>query len=239
MATVTSQPERTVRDDLLAAALNLLDQHGPDALQTRKVAGTAGTSTMAVYTHFGGMPQLIAAIAEEGLRQFDAALTIPATDDPVADLLATGIVYRNFAIERPHLYRLMFGSTSAHGINAPAHNMLTLGTAQIDVEVPSFAHLVRGVHRSIQAGRLTVAPSDTADTADAAVVAAAAQFWTVMHGFMMLELAGFFGDVNDGLSAAIQVLSPMTLSLLVALGDTPERAAQSLAAAGAGLNTAE
>ncbi|MFL0178207.1 MULTISPECIES: TetR/AcrR family transcriptional regulator [unclassified Mycobacterium] len=239
MATVTSQPERTVRDDLLAAALTLLDQHGPDALQTRKVAGTAGTSTMAVYTHFGGMPQLIAAIAEEGLRQFDAALTIPATDDPVADLLATGIVYRNFAIERPHLYRLMFGSTSAHGINAPAHNMLTLGTAQIDVEVPSFAHLVRGVHRSIQAGRLTVAPSDTADTADAAVVAAAAQFWTVMHGFMMLELAGFFGDVNDGLSAAIQVLSPMTLSLLVALGDTPERAAQSLAAAGAGLNTAE
>ncbi|MGB3334829.1 MAG: TetR/AcrR family transcriptional regulator [Mycobacterium sp.] len=239
MATVTSQPERTVRDDLLAAALVLLDQHGPDALQTRKVAGTAGTSTMAVYTHFGGMPQLIAAIAEEGLRQFDVALTIPATDDPVADLLATGIVYRNFAIERPHLYRLMFGSTSAHGINAPAHNMLTLGTAQIDVEVPSFAHLVRGVHRSIQAGRLTVAPSDTADTTDAAVVAAAAQFWTVMHGFMMLELAGFFGDVNDGLSAAIQVLSPMTLSLLVALGDTPERAAQSLAAAGAGLNTAE
>ncbi len=233
MATVTSQPARTVREDLLSAALGLLDEHGPDALQTRRVASTAGTSTMAVYTHFGGMPQLIAAIAEEGLRQFNVALTIPTTDDPVADLLATGIVYRNFAIERPHLYRLMFGSTSAHGINAPAHNMLTLGTAQIDVEVPSFAHLVRGVHRSIQAGRLTVAQDDTA------VVAAAAQFWTVMHGFMMLELAGFFGDVNDGLAAAIQVLSPMTLSLLVALGDTPERAAQSLAAAGtrAGLNS--
>lgn len=198
MATVTSQPERTVREDLLAAALGLLDEHGPDALQTRRVASTARTSTMAVYTHFGGMPQLIAAIAEEGLRQFDVALTIPATDDPVADLLATGIAYRNFAIERPHLYRLMFGSTSAHGINAPAHNMLTLDTAQIDVEVPSFAHLVRGVHRSITAGRLTV------DHGDTAVVAAAAQFWTVMHGFMMLELAGFFGDVNDGLAAAIR-----------------------------------
>gem|GEM_PF-5889898 len=39
--------------------------------------------------------------------------------------------------------------------------------------------------------------------------------------------------MNDGLSAAIQVLSPMTLSLLVALGDTPERAAQSLATAAA------
>lgn len=227
MTTVTSQPERTVREDLLAAALGLLDEHGPDALQTRKIAAAAGTSTMAVYTHFGGMPQLIAAIADEGLRQFDVALTIPATDDPVADLLATGIVYRRFAIERPHLYRLMFGSTSAHGINAPAHNMLTLGTDQIDMQVPSFAHLVRGVHRSIQAGRLTV------DHGDAAVVAAAAQFWTVMHGFMMLELAGFFGDAHDGLAAAIGVLSPMTTSLLVALGDTPERAMGSLAAAAA------
>jgi AcrR family transcriptional regulator len=195
----------------------------------RKIAAAAGTSTMAVYTHFGGLPQLIAAVTEEGLRQFDAALTLPPTDDPVADLLATGIVYRTFAIGRPHLYRLMFGSTSAHGINAPAHNMLELGTDQIDVEVPSFAHLVRGVHRSIEAGRLTAATAD----ADAAVVAAAAQFWTVMHGFMMLELAGFFGDADDGLTAAIQVLSPMTISLLVALGDTPERAAQSLATAAA------
>ena len=41
---------------------------------------------MAVYTHFGGMPTLIAEVAEEGLRQFDAALTVPQTDDPVADL---------------------------------------------------------------------------------------------------------------------------------------------------------
>ncbi len=229
MATVTSQPARSVRDDLLRAAVDLLDEHGPDALQTRRVAGTAGTSTMAVYTHFGGMPQLIAAVAEEGLRQFDAALTIPATDDPVADLLATGVAYRGFAIDRPHLYRLMFGSTSAHGINAPAQNMLTLGLAEIDVGFPSFAHLVRGVHRSIQAGRITVDPA-ASDAPDAQVVAIAAQFWTVMHGFVMLELAGYFGDVNDSADAAGVVLSPMATGLLVSLGDSPERVARSLAA---------
>jgi AcrR family transcriptional regulator len=223
MTTVTSQPERTVRDDLLLAAVGLLDEHGPDSLQTRKVAAAAGTSTMAVYTHFGGMPQLIAAVTDEGLRQFDVALTVPATDDPVADLLATGIAYRGFAIERPHLYRLMFGSTSAHGINAPAQNMLTLSPAQIDVHIASFAHLVRGVQRSMQAGRIS-------QSTDAAVVTIAAQFWTVMHGFVMLELAGFFGDVNDPAMAVGPVLGPMTSALLVALGDTPERVAQSLAA---------
>ncbi|MCV7082358.1 TetR family transcriptional regulator, partial [Mycolicibacterium insubricum] len=40
----------------------MLDADGPDALQTRKVTAAAHTSTMAVYTHFGGMRELIAAV---------------------------------------------------------------------------------------------------------------------------------------------------------------------------------
>lgn len=63
---MSSASEPSVRDKLLHAAVGLLDEHGPDALQTRKVASAAGTSTMAVYTHFGGMRGLIAAVAEEG-----------------------------------------------------------------------------------------------------------------------------------------------------------------------------
>ena len=144
-----------MRDELLRVAVDILNQDGPDGLQTRKIASAAGTSTMAVYTYFSGMPGLIAAVAEEGLREFDAAMTMPATSDPVADLMATGIAYRRYAIERPHLYRLMFGSTSAHGINAPAHNVLTLTLAEINDHYPSFAHVVRGVHRSMLAGRIS------------------------------------------------------------------------------------
>jgi AcrR family transcriptional regulator len=217
---MTSQTQRSVRDEMLHAAVGLLDDHGPDALQTRKVAGAAGTSTMAVYTHFGGMRDLIAEVAEEGLRQFDAALTVPETYDPVADLLAIGVAYRRYAIERPHMYRLMFGSTSAHGINAPARNVLTLSIAEIDECHPSFAHVVRGVHRSMLAGRIAGGPA--AD--DAVVVATAAQFWALIHGFVMLELAGFYGD--DG-AAVAPVLASMTANLLVALGDSPEQVRQS------------
>jgi AcrR family transcriptional regulator len=221
---MTSQTQRSVRDEMLHAAVGLLDEQGPDALQTRRVAGAAGTSTMAVYTHFGGMRALIAEVAEEGLRQFDAALTVPQTDDPVADLFAIGAAYRRYAIERPHMYRLMFGSTSAHGINAPAHNVLTLTVAEIERGYPSFAHVVRGVHRCILAGRIA---ADSPDD-DAAVVATAAQFWALIHGFVMLELAGYYGD--DG-AAVAPVLDSMTSKLLVALGDSPERVAQSLRSA--------
>jgi AcrR family transcriptional regulator len=217
---VTSQAERNVRAELLHAAVQILNEDGPDALQTRKIAGAAGTSTMAVYTHFGGMSGLIAAVADEGLRQFDVALTIPPTSDPVADLMATGIAYRRYAIERPHMYRLMLGSTSAHGINAPAHDLLTLTVAEINDHYPSFAHVVRGVHRCMLAGR--IAEGSASD--DATVVAIAAQFWSSIHGFVMLELAGFYGAQG---SAVGPVLASLMANLLVSLGDSPERVRKS------------
>lgn len=216
MTSETSQAERNVRDELLRAAVEILDKEGPDALQTRKIAGAAGTSTMAVYTHFGGMPALIASVAEEGLRQFDAALTMAPTSDPVADLIATGIAYRRFAIERPQMYRLMFGSTSAHGINVPAHDVVTLSVAEINDHYPSFAHVVRGVQRSMLAGRITAGSASD----DATVVAVAAQFWASIHGFVMLELAGYYGAQG---SAVGPVLAALTTNLLIALGDSPER----------------
>ncbi|MDD4868731.1 MAG: TetR/AcrR family transcriptional regulator [Mycobacterium sp.] len=220
---MTSEPtreQRSVRDEMLDAAVALLDAQGPDALQTRKVAAAAGTSTMAVYTYFGGMRGLIAEVAEEGLRQFDAALTLPQTEDPVADLLAVGAAYRRYAIERPHIYRLMFGSTSAHGINAPTGNVLALTVAEVEDHVPGFVHVVRAVRRSIHAGRITVCCQED----DQTVVATAAQFWSQVHGFVMLELAGFYGD--DG-AAVDRVLDAMSANLLVALGDSPERVVES------------
>jgi AcrR family transcriptional regulator len=218
MTPATSPTERNVRAELLHAAVAILNEDGPDALQTRKIAGAAGTSTMAVYTHFGGMSGLIAAVADEGLRQFDVALTMPPTSDPVADLVATGIAYRRYAIERPHMYRLMLGSTSAHGINAPAHDLLTLTVAEINDHYPSFAHVVRGVHRCMLAGRIA-GFSEAAPPDDATVVATAAQFWASVHGFVMLELAGYYGAQG---SAVGPVLAALTGNLLVALGDSPE-----------------
>ncbi len=220
MTPESSPTDRNVRGELLRVAVDTLNQDGPDGLQTRKIASAAGTSTMAVYTYFGGMPGLIAAIADEGLRQFDAAMTMPQTEDPVADLVATGIAYRRYAIERPHMYRLMFGSTSAHGINAPAHDVLTLSLAEISDHYPSFAHVVRGVHRCMLAGRIDAGSPDD----DATVVATAAQFWASVHGFVMLELAGYYGAQG---SAVVPVLAGLTGNLLVALGDSPERVQQS------------
>ncbi|MFN8227620.1 MAG: TetR/AcrR family transcriptional regulator [Mycobacterium sp.] len=217
------------RAEMLRAAVGLLDDHGPDALQVRKVAAAAGTSTMMVYTHFGGMRGLIAEVAEEGRRQFDAAITVGETDDPVADLITCGTAYRRFAIRRPHLYRLMFGSTSAHGIDAPARNVLTASAGDIEAHYAAFAKLTAVVHRCMTAGRITAAAADD----HAAVVSTSAQFWSTIHGYVMLELAGYYGDAVDG-GALISVLGRLLANLLVAMGDSPERLAASMVAAGWG-----
>ncbi len=214
-----------LREALLSAAVGLLDDHGPDALQARKVTSAAGTSTMAVYTHFGGMRGLIAQVAEESRRQFEVAISVPDTDDPVADMMVCGSAYRQFAIDRPHLYRLMFGSTSAHGIDPPARNLLAMTVDEIGTEYAAFGHLVRLVHRMMLAGR--IAAGSAGD--HGAVTTIAAQLWCMVHGFVMLELAGYYG--GDG-SAALPVLGGMVGNLLIALGDSPERLMSSLTASG-------
>ena len=220
-----SDSQRGVRDGLLLAAVGLLDEHGPDALQARKVATAATTSTMALYTHFGGMSGLIAAVAEEGRRQFDTAIRVPESDDPIADMMMCGSAYRTFAIERPHLYRLMFGSTSAHGIDPPARDLLAMTTDEITVQYAAFSQLLRLVNRSMVAGRITAAPAGD----HVAAVTTAAQLWCMIHGFVMLELAGYYG--NDG-TAVIPVLGAMIGSHLVALGDSPDKLMGSLQASG-------
>jgi hypothetical protein len=59
---------------------------------------------------------------------------------------------------------------------------------------------------------------------DATVVALAAQFWASIHGFVMLELAGYYGAQG---TAVGPVLAALTTNLLVALGDSSEQVRKS------------
>jgi hypothetical protein len=56
----------------------------------------------------------------------------------------------------------------------------------------------------------------------------AAQVWSAVHGYVLLEIAGFFG--RDG-SGVAKVYLPLGVNLLVGLGDTVEAATGSAQAA--------
>lgn len=56
-----------VREALMTVGCRLLSSDGPAALSARRLAAEVGTSTMAIYTHFGGVPDLVEAIVQMGL----------------------------------------------------------------------------------------------------------------------------------------------------------------------------
>src|SRR5205809_5511935 len=103
------RPATELRTALLETAADLIATAGPGSLTLRAVAEEVGTSTMAVYTHFGGMPELRRAVRSEGFASLAAHLArVPAGDDAVADLALLGGAYYDSAAGNPHLYRVMF-----------------------------------------------------------------------------------------------------------------------------------
>jgi AcrR family transcriptional regulator len=214
MATVSD-----VREQLVEAGIRILEREGLPALSARKLAAETGTSTMAVYTHFGGMTGLIDAIAREAFTRFTQALTdVPATDDPVADYLVMGVHYREFALANPQRYQMMFG-TSEESLNRFHTDLTVTGNASGNAEFAvSFGALLDVVRRMIAAGRIRDdTPTDIAG-----------RLWSLIHGGVLLEIAGFFGHDGHGLT---QILAPVTVDLLVGMGDERARVDQSMAAA--------
>jgi AcrR family transcriptional regulator len=209
-----------MRTQLVDAGLVLLERDGLQALSVRNLAAEVGTSTMAVYTHFGGMTGVLDAVASEVFARFAAALTeIPHTDDPVADFFSMGIAYHGFAMANPQRYQLIFGTSAPVSLTDYRTDLTVAESAtdRADWGV-SFDVLRNVVHRMIAAGRIR----------DDGERILAGRFWGITHGVVMLELAGFLGRDGHGL---VQILTPLTVDVLVGLGDEREKANASLTSA--------
>jgi hypothetical protein len=136
----------------------------------------------------------------------------------VADFFAQGAAYGEWALSHPQLYRLMFGLT---GGSLRVHSGLELtvsdsianfseGQAALDV-------MVRALGRVKESGRIR--PDDT--------LLIAGQFLSATHGYVLLEIAGAFGEQGHGLAVA----AGFGVNLMVGLGDRREEAERSLRAA--------
>jgi AcrR family transcriptional regulator len=211
-----------VREQLVEAGIRILEHNGVPALTARKLAAETNTSTMAVYTHFDGMAGLLDAIAGEVFARFTRALTgVPQTDDPVADFFAMGLAYHQFALANPERYHLMFGTSSPASLTGYRTDLTVTGRPTDRVEwAASFDALRGAVHRMIEAGRIR----------DDGELAIAGRFWSISHGAAMLEMAGFFGHEQHGLT---QILGPLIVDVLVGMGDDRDEATQSMLTAAA------
>ncbi|HEX3959698.1 MAG TPA: TetR/AcrR family transcriptional regulator [Trebonia sp.] len=195
--------------NLIETAARLLAEEGPHALSTRRLATEAGTSTMAVYTYFGGMDDLVRAMVHEGFRMLhDRMSAIDQAEDPASDVAALGIAYRLNALEHRHLYSVMFGGSNLAGFRLTdedrQHGRYTL-------EI-----LVKTAARCMAAGRFRAG--------DAELVAH--QMWIAVHGLVTLELGGYLLEPYD----ADTCFDAQVRSLLIGAGDEISAATQSVAA---------
>ncbi|MGX5657241.1 TetR/AcrR family transcriptional regulator [Geodermatophilus nigrescens] len=183
-----------LRSLLVERAARMLAAREPVTLRAL-VEGT-GASTMAVYTHFGGMPGLWSAVRQEGFTRLAARLAaVPRTGDPVHDVAAHGVAYARNALEAPELYRAMFDARADLADAAAAD--------------ATFQRLVDAVARARDEGRLGPGTDP---------LALATRSWAAGHGLVSLVVQGV-------LPAAVLApqASATTVALLAAAGDDPDR----------------
>src|SRR5246127_4332241 len=179
-----------LRAACVRAAMALLEESGETALSLRAVARRAGVSPAAPYRHYADREALVSAVPAVGYRELAERLAAahPSPSTP-EQLSGVAIAYVQFALERPALFRIMFGEPCDRD-----NDERVAATAAVSL-------YVRGiVERSFP-------------QADAEAMATA--IWAVVHGLAFLHLDGKLDAsspsvVGDRVAASIQALLTAT-----------------------------
>ena len=104
----------TLRDDILEAALRLVEEKGVAAVTMRDVAGALGYSATAIYQHFQSKEDLLLTLKLQAgdllAEAMEHALQEPTLGE---QLLAMGHAYVRFGLDNPAYYRLIFQDTES------------------------------------------------------------------------------------------------------------------------------
>jgi AcrR family transcriptional regulator len=179
-----------LRAALVRAAIELLEESGETELSLRAVARRAGVSPAAPYRHYADREALVSAVAAVGYgelaERLAAAHPSPSTPD---ELASVAVAYVLFALERPTLFRIMFGEPCDR---------------DSDERVAATAAVALYVHGIVER---------TFPRADAEALATA--IWALVHGLAFLHLDGKLDApspavVADRITAAVQALLTAT-----------------------------
>jgi AcrR family transcriptional regulator len=185
-----SYHHRDLRAALVRAAMELLEESGETGLSLRAVARRAGVSAAAPYRHYADREALVSAVAAVGYRELAerlaAAHPSPSTPEQLASV---AIAYVRFALERPALFRMMFGEPCDRD-----NDERVAATATV-------SHYVRAIVER------------TFPHADAEALATA--IWALVHGLAFLHLDGKLDAssptvVAERITAAIDALLTAT-----------------------------
>ena len=116
------------RESIIRAALDIVRERGPEALNARAVAARLGSSTQPLYSGLGGMDELRAQVYARAAALFNRQMADCGIEG-VPLYKACGLTVLRFANEERALYRLLFLSDFARVANARACLEETAGRA--------------------------------------------------------------------------------------------------------------
>lgn len=167
MTTAKTYHHGDLRDALIRAALEILEDSTVTEVSVRAAARRAGVSTGAPYRHFADRDALLSAVATVGYRELAgtlvAAHSAPKTADDLADI---AVAYVQFALTRPGLFRVMFAE----------------GCDRTD---PDRVAAVAAITGHVKAIAQQVVPAVDAEPLSTAM-------WALVHGLAFLYLDGKF-----------------------------------------------
>ncbi|MEP5763733.1 MAG: TetR/AcrR family transcriptional regulator [Halieaceae bacterium] len=146
-----------LRAALLKAALETIEEIGPQGLTIREVARRAGVSHAAPYRHFTDKDELILAVVERGFELLEAKMQAAreaAGSDELARFAASGEAYLDFALGYPTYYQIMFSGDllNSKGKQALRHtSAATFKDMQADLVTAQRLGVVREGDPTLQA----------------------------------------------------------------------------------------
>ncbi|MDJ0867346.1 MAG: TetR/AcrR family transcriptional regulator [Myxococcota bacterium] len=182
MSSLPSSPERAqdaLGQRILAAASALLSERGAEGLSVRGIAERAGTSTMGVYSRFGGKHGVVDALFREGFERLHRETApLAGSDGSLEAIVASSLAYRRTALAHATHYEIMFGRA------VPGFEPSTEARAAASA---SFEHVVvEAVRRAVDAGLLQGDPFEIGF-----------RLWSLVHGMVSLELNGAVPAVSE------------------------------------------
>jgi AcrR family transcriptional regulator len=99
----------TLHDDILSAALRLVEQKGAAGITMREVAAELGYSATAIYQHFASKEELLLALKLQAGDLLAEEMEV-ARQEPTLEAQLHGMAHRylEFGLENPAYFRLIF-----------------------------------------------------------------------------------------------------------------------------------
>ncbi|WP_425093931.1 TetR/AcrR family transcriptional regulator [Tropicimonas sp. S265A] len=158
-----------LRQQLLNATRQLVEEKGPDAFSVSEACRRAGVSTAAPYRHFADKTDMLAALIVDCMAEMTTRLIEAGAAHPFGTLeaiAAGGVEYVEFAEANPGVFRMMFAE---------------------NYQRPEIEEAGHACYNSLL---LQVAAYLGKDTVDEDVLRESFPLWTFVHGASFLRIDG-------------------------------------------------